>query len=86
MESIFGCLHRKIDLFQVFFLSFSYGKRQWGIRGEPGLFSVEEEGSSEEAKVLLPPAAKRVEFINFSGTKRSFGRRDSANCKQCGTK
>ena len=81
MESIFGCLHRKIYLFQVF-----YGKRQWGIRGESGLFSVEEEGSSEEAKVLLPPAAKRVEFINFSGPKRSFGRRDSADCKQCGTK
>ena len=33
------------------------------------------------SKVLILPAVKRVEFINFSGPKRSFGRRDSADCK-----
>ena len=32
------------------------------------------------------PAAKRLELINFSRTKRSFGRSDSADCKQCGMK
>ena len=30
------------------------------------------------SNVLLPPAAKRVEFIYFSGPKRSFGRREGA--------
>ena len=38
------------------------------------------------ANVLLPPDAKRVELINFSGPKLSFWRHDSADCKQCGTK
>ena len=38
------------------------------------------------SNVLLYPAVKRVELISFSGPKRSFGRRDSADCKQRGTK
>ena len=34
------------------------------------------------SNVLLPPAAKRVKLINFSGPKQSFGQQDSADCKQ----
>ena len=37
-------------------------------------------------ELTLLPAAKMVEFINFSGPKRSLGRRGSADCKQRGTK
>ena len=33
----------------------------------------------------LTPAAKKGE-VNLSGPKRSFGRRDSVDCKQRGTK
>ena len=39
-----------------------------------------------DSNVLLPPAAIKVEFINFSGPKRSFGLRDRADCKQRETK
>ena len=35
---------------------------------------------------LLSPAAKKDELISFSGPKRSFRRRNSADCKQRGTK
>ena len=38
------------------------------------------------SNILLPPAAIRVELIIFSGPKWSFGQRDSADCKQRGTK
>ena len=38
------------------------------------------------SNVSLSSAAKRVELINLSGPKRSFRRRDSADCKQRGTK
>ena len=31
--------------------------------------------------VLLPPATKIMELINFSKPKHSFGRRDTANCR-----
>ena len=37
--------------------------------------------SPEGASVLLPPVGKSVELINFSGPKRSFGWRDSTDCK-----
>ena len=38
------------------------------------------------SNVLLPRATKWVDFINFSGPKRRFGRRDNADCKQRETK
>ena len=37
------------------------------------------------SNVLLPPAAKMVELIIFSGPKQSFGPA-IADCRQCGTK
>ena len=48
-------------------------------RGESGVIGWRE-GKPEEANALLPPAAKRVEFINFSKPKQSHGWRDSADC------
>ena len=43
-----------------------------GDRGESGVLELGL-GSSERANVLSPPAAKRVELINFSGPKQCFG-------------
>ena len=37
------------------------------------------------SNVSLPPAAKRVVLINFSGPKRSIERRDGTDCMQRGT-
>ena len=38
------------------------------------------------SNALLPPAVKRMELIEFSGPKLSFGRSDSAECEQRGAK
>ena len=56
------------------------------MRGDPGVLRWGEGGCLEGANVLLPPAAKRVGLINFSGLKRSSGQCDSTYCKQCGMK
>ena len=42
--------------------------------------------TNTNSNVLLPPATKRVELINFYEIKQSFGLRDSADCRQRETK
>ena len=51
-----------VRFFLQFFLSLSYGKRQWGTRVERAVLGWGEEGSPEGANIMLHTAAKRDGF------------------------